>query len=68
MQLKDRRLRSQEELWAIEDEFPAVCGPSPSSYAARHGLQLSKGYLEQLRHRRANGKPAIATRRKPVLA
>ena len=44
-----------EELWAIEDEFPAVCGPSPVSYAARYGLKLSKRYLEHLRQRQANG-------------
>jgi hypothetical protein len=44
-----------EELWAIEDEFPAVCGPSPISYAARHGLKLSKNYSRRLRRRQANG-------------
>ena len=68
MKLKSRRLRSIEELWAVEDEFPAVCGPSPVSYAARHGLTLSKRYLDYLhRQRHANGtskktKRAVASR------
>ena len=53
--LKDRRPLTLEELWAIEDEFPAVCGPSPVSYAARHGLTLSKRYMEHLRRREDNG-------------
>ena len=39
LKLKSRRLRSIEELWAVEDEFPAVCGPSPVSYAARYGFE-----------------------------
>lgn len=70
LKLKSRRQLSLEELWAIEDEFPAVCGPSPVSYAARHGLTLSKRYLEHLRRRRANGngKPSASTRRKRALA
>ena len=71
LKLKDHRIRSLEELWAIEDEFPAVCGPSPISYAARHGFKLSKRYLEHLRRRRANGNGAsktVSRRRKPALA
>lgn len=69
LKLKSRRLRSIEELWAIEDEFPAVCGPSPSSYAARHGLKLSKNYLEHLRRRaNGNGKHSVSPRRKPAIA
>ena len=68
LKLKNRRHRTLEELWAIEDEFPAVCGPSPISYAARHGLNLSKNYLEHLRRSRANGNggPAASSRRKPA--
>ena len=68
LKLKNRRPLTQEELWAIEDEFPAVCGPSPLSYAARHGLTLSKRYLDYLhRQRQANGtskktKRAVASR------
>ena len=70
MKLKSRRLRSIEELWAIEDEFPAVCGPSPSSYAARHGLKLSKNYLQHLSRRRTNGngKHPVSRRQKLVAA
>jgi len=67
LKLKSRRLRSIEELWAVEDEVPAVCGPSPVSYAARYGLNLSKRYLEHLR-RKANGNAKRPTprRRKPA--
>ena len=71
MKLKSRRIRSIEELWAMEDKFPAVCGPTPSAYAARHGLKLSKTYLEFLRRQRANGNGArkvIQPRRKLVAA
>ena len=70
MKLKSRRIRPIEELWAIEDKFPAVCGPSPSSFAARHGLKLSKSYLEHLRQR-ANGNGAhkvVSPRRKLAAA
>ncbi|MBI2929824.1 MAG: hypothetical protein HYY24_29545 [Verrucomicrobia bacterium] len=69
LKLKDHRLRSLEELWAIEDEFPAVCGPSPISYAARHGLTLSKRYLEYLDRQRANrngARKTMSRRRKPA--
>lgn len=69
LKLKSRRLRSLEELWAIEDEFPAVCGPSPISYAARYGLKLSKNYLEHLRRRaNGNGNHSASSRRKRVVA
>lgn len=66
LKLKNRRQLSLEELWAIEDEFPAVCGPSPVSYAARYGLTLSKRYLEHLRRRQAhgNGKPSVSRARR----
>jgi hypothetical protein len=64
MKLKDRRIRSLEELWAIEDEFPAVCGPSPVSYAARYGLTLSKRYLQHLKHRKANGNGRAVSQRR----
>ena len=68
--LKDRRPLTLEELWAIEDEFPAVCGPSPVSYATRYGLKLSKSYLEHLRHRKANGngQRSVSSRRKSARA
>lgn len=70
LKLKNRRQLSLEELWAIEDEFPAVCGPSPTSYAARYGLKLSKNYLKHLSRRRANsnGKHSVSLRRKPAVA
>jgi hypothetical protein len=44
MKLISRRVRSIEELAAIEDKFPAAFGPSPATFAARHGLKLSKSY------------------------
>lgn len=71
LKLKSRRIRPIEELWAIEDKFPAVCGPSPSAYAARHGLRLSKAYVEFLRRQRTNGNGArrdVQPRRKLVAA
>ena len=55
MKLASRRIRSIEELWAIEDEFPPVLGPDPVSYAARYGLKLSKRYLKYLDEKKANG-------------
>ena len=70
LELKSGRPPTLEELWAMEEKFPAVCGPSPSSYAARHGLKLSKSYIKHLRRRRANGngKPSVSHRRKPAFA
>lgn len=70
LELKSGRPPTLEELWAMEEKFPAVCGPSPSSYAARHGLKLSKNYLKHLSRRQANGngKPSVSRRRKPALA
>ncbi len=55
MKLTSRRIRSIEELCAIEDKLPAVCGPSPSSFAARHGLKLSKSYVTFLRSQKGSG-------------
>lgn len=71
LKLKSRRIRSIEELWAIEDKFPAVCGPSPAAYAARHGLKLSKTYLNFMRRQRTNGngtRRVVSSRRKLVAA
>ena len=71
LKLKSRRIRPIEELWAMEEKLPAVCGPSPSAYAARHGLKLSKTYLEFLRRQRTNGNGArkvVQHRRKLVAA
>ena len=70
MRLKSKRIRTLEELWAIEDEFPAVCGPNPVLYAARHGLKLSKSNMKHLRGRKADGigtKPS-SRRRKAAVA
>jgi hypothetical protein len=55
MKLISRRIRSSEELAAIEEKFTAVCGPSPMAYAARHGLKLSKSYVTFMRSQKANG-------------
>ncbi|GDY20129.1 hypothetical protein LBMAG56_14740 [Verrucomicrobiota bacterium] len=71
LKLKSRRIRPIEELWAIEDQFPAVCGPSPAAYAARHGLKLSKSYLNFMRRQQANGNgtpKTVSSRRKLVPA
>jgi len=70
MKLKSRRVRPIEELWALEDRSPAVCGPSPIAYAARHGLKLSKGYLEFMRGQPANGDGAhqVVPRRRKLAA
>lgn len=70
LELKNGRPPTLEELWAMEEKFPAVCGPSPSSYAARHGLKLSKNYMQHLRRRQANGdgKNSVSRSRKPALA
>ena len=71
MKLISRRVRSIEELWAIEDKLPAVCGPSPSAFAARHGLRLSKSYVTFLRSQKASGNGArkmAQPRRKLVVA
>ncbi len=55
MKLASRRVRPIEELWAMEEKIPAVCGPSPASFAARHGLKLSKSYAAFLRSQKPNG-------------
>ncbi len=70
MKLKSRRLHSIEELWAIEDEFPCVCGPSPISYANRYGLKLSKRYLQHLDLREKNGNDhsSVSSRSKTKVA
>ncbi len=53
MKLRSRRVRSLEELMALDDEMPAVCGPSPLAFAARHGLKLSKPYVRFMRDKKA---------------
>ena len=70
MKLKSHRIRSIEELGAMEDRSPAVCGPSPIAYAARHGLKLSNGYVEFMRVQPANGNGAhkVAPRRRKLAA
>lgn len=71
MKLISRHIRSIEELLAIKDKLPAVCGPSPSVFAARHGLKLSKPYVAFLRRQKANGNGArkvVQSRRKLVAA
>jgi len=70
MKLISRRIRSMEELVALEDKFgPAVCGPSPLTFAARHGLKLSKSYVTFMRSQKSNGngaRKAVQPRRKLV--
>lgn len=68
MKLKSRRVRSMEELGAMEDKSPAVCGPSPVSCAARHGVKLSKNYVEIMRFQPANGNgaPKFVPRRRKL--
>lgn len=71
MKLISRRIRSIEELWALEDKLPAVCGPSPSAFAARHGLKLSKPYVTFMRSQKINGngtRKVVQPRRKLVAA
>jgi hypothetical protein len=70
MKLKSRRVRPIEELWAMEDKSPAVCGPSPVAYAARHGLKLSKSYVKFVRSHSVNGNGAhkIASGRRKLAA
>ena len=58
MKLISRRIRSMEELCAIDDKFSTVPGPSPVTVAARHGLKLSKSYLTFMRSQNANGNGA----------
>jgi hypothetical protein len=72
MKLKSRRIRSMDEIVALEDEFgPAVCGPSPLTFAARHGLRLSKAYLKFMRSQKSNrngARKVMQPRRKLVAA
>lgn len=69
LKLKSRRVRSLDELLALEEKRPAVCGPSPAAYAARHGLKLSKSYVEFLQRGRSHDKRGAAlTPRKLVAA
>jgi hypothetical protein len=71
MKLISRRIRSIEELLAMEEKLPAVCGPSPSAFAARHGLKLSKPYVTFMRSQKANrngARKTVQPRRKLVAA
>ena len=71
MKLTSRRIRSMDELLAIEEKLPAVCGPSPSAFAARHGLKLSKRYVTFMRSKKASGngvRKVVEARRKLVAA
>lgn len=71
MKLISRRIRSMEELLAMEEKLPSVCGPSPSAFAARHGLKLSKPYVTFMRSQKSNGNGArkiVRPRRKLVAA
>ena len=58
--LKIRRIRTQEELRAIEDEFLLAFVLDPVHLALKWGLPLSKNYLKhrQQREAKSNGKSA----------
>jgi hypothetical protein len=58
MKLVSRRIRSIEELLALEEKLPVVCGPSPSAFAARNGLKLSKPYLVFMRSQKVGANSA----------
>ena len=69
MKLTSRRLRSMDELLAIEERLSAVCGPSPAAFAARHGLKLSKRYVTFMRRKKTSGngvRKVVRPRRKVV--
>ena len=69
--LKSYHIRTLEELWAIEDEFPLAFAPDPVHLALKWGLPLSKNYLKHRQQRETNGKGKAASshsRRKAVAA
>jgi len=68
--LKTRRVRTLEELWAIEDEFPLAFAPDPVHLALKWGLPLSRNYLKHRQQREANGnsKPASTHSRRKAVA
>ncbi len=71
MKLISRRIRSMDELVALEEKSPAVCGPSPALFAARHGLRLSKPYVAFMHSQKASGNgvsKVVPPRRKLVAA
>lgn len=71
MKLISRRIRSTEELCAIEDKSTTVPEPSPVTFAARHGLKLSKPYVTFMRSQKSSGNGArkfVQSRRKLVAA
>lgn len=71
MKLTSRRIRSLDELLALEKKLPALCGPSPSAFAARHGLKLSKRYVTFMRSKKTDGNGArkvVRPRRKLVVS
>lgn len=71
MKLISRHIRSMEELCAIDDKFSTVLGPSPVTFAARHGLKLSKPYVTFMRSQKSNGndtRKIVQPRRKLVAA
>ncbi len=43
---KSRRIRTLEELWAIEDGLPLAFAPDPAHLALKWGLPLSRNYLK----------------------
>jgi len=59
--LKNRLIRTLEELWAIEDEFPLAFVPDPVHLAIKWGLPLSRNYLKHRQQREANGNGKVAS-------
>ena len=66
--LKSRRIRTLEELWAIEDAFPLAFAPDPVHFSLKWGIPLSKGYLKHLREREADGSGTSHPRRRKAVA
>jgi hypothetical protein len=59
--LKSRRLRTLEELWAIEEEFPLAFAPDPVHLALKWGLPLSENYLKHRKQGKSNGNGMAAS-------
>ena len=70
MNLISRRVRSIEELWAMDDQLSVVSGSTPSAFAAHHGLKLSKPYVMFTRTQKTNrnGARKVAQPRRNVVA
>ena len=61
--LKNRRIRTLEELWAIEDEFLLAFVLDPVHLALKWGLPLSRNYLQHRQQREPNDNGKAASTR-----